>query len=228
MPMMRDFRRRIGLLTIGLAAAGCASDAPPEVLNQTARFDQVIALAEPVTDGSVSLEASLAARRSERTFTTAEVAPEDLGQLLWAGQGITDGEGHRTAPSAGARYPIELYVITDDEVGRYQPEHHQLESRGDDRVLPALGDLAFGQAFVSEAPLVIAIVADPARTEVEYGAAAEALVDREAGHVAQNILLQATALGLASVPVGGFDPAGVAELLALPPGRDVRYLIPVG
>jgi len=226
---MSDGRRLAGLLAVVVAfVVSCASSAPPQVLEQTTRFDRVHELPDAETDGQVSLEESLATRRSEREFPDTGVPAADLGQLLWAGQGITDEQGHRTAPSAGARYPIELYVITADEVGHYRPDEHVLETRADARVLPALADLAFGQDFVSNAPLVIAIVADPARTEVEYGSVAEALVDRESGHVAQNILLQATALGLASVPVGGFDPAALAELLALPPGQDVRYLIPVG
>ena len=80
----------------------------------------------------------------------------------------------------------------------------------------------------ASAPLVIVVAADPARTEQEYGAVADDLVNREAGHAAQNILLQATALGLAAVPVGGFDPTAVARLLALPPGQTVLYLLPIG
>jgi SagB-type dehydrogenase family enzyme len=110
----------------------------------------------------------------------------------------------------------------------YIPAGHRVEQRADTTTLAALPDTAFGQDFVGSAPLVVVIAADPARTEQEYGAMAGDLVNLEAGHAAQNVLLQATALGLAAVPVGGFDPAAVARLLALPPGEEVRYLIPVG
>lgn len=206
----------------------CVSSAPPELLDQHNRFDELTALPAPVLDGSQSLEEALAARRSVRTFSSSGLDDELLGQLLWAGQGITDSVGHRTAPSAGALYPIELYVVTADTVQHYLPEDHSLEWRSSERALAGLVEAAFGQAFVGEAPLVLVVAAVPKRTEAKYGAVAEALVDRESGHVAQNILLQATVLDLGATAVGGFDPAQVSKLLALPPGWDVRYLIPVG
>ena len=121
-----------------------------------------------------------------------------------------------------------MYAITATELMHYVPAGHRVEQRADTTTLAALPDAAFDQTFVGDAPLVVVIAADPARTEQEYGAVADDLVNREAGHAAQNILLQATALGLAAVPVGGFDPAEVARLLALPPGQSVLYLIPVG
>lgn len=219
------------ILAVGLWAgllSGCASTAPSQVLDQQTRFDRIIALPEPDLDGAMSLESAIAQRRSQRDFSAAPVSSEHLGQLLWAGQGITNPNGYRTAPSAGARYPIELYTVTADEIGHYLPDGHRFETRSSNGTLERLADVAFGQGFVSDPPLVIAVIAVPSRTEAEYGAVADALVDREAGHVAQNILLQATALDLASVPVGGFDPAAVATELALPPGWDVRYLIPIG
>lgn len=170
----------------------------------------------------------MADRRSGRTFSDTTIEPQVLGQLLWAGQGVTDSAGHRTAPSAGALYPIELYVVTAETVEHYLPEAHALEWRGSDRALAGLAAAAFDQQFVGQAPVVLVIAAVPSRTAAKYGGVANALIDREAGHVAQNILLQATVLQLAATPVGGFDPEAVAELLALPPGWDVRYLIPVG
>jgi SagB-type dehydrogenase family enzyme len=163
-----------------------------------------------------------------REYATTPLTLDEIGQLLWAGQGITDDDGRRTAPSAGARYPLELYAITAAELMHYLPAGHRVEQRADTTILGALPDAAFDQEFVGDAPLVVVIAADPSRTEQEYGAMADDLVNREAGHAAQNILLQATALGLAAVPVGGFDPAAVAGLLALPPGQAVQYLIPIG
>jgi SagB-type dehydrogenase family enzyme len=163
-----------------------------------------------------------------REYATARLTLDEIGQLLWAGQGITDDDGHRTAPSAGARYPLELYAVTAAELMHYLPVGHRVEQRVDTTTLEALADAAFDQEFVGSAPLVVVIAADPARTQQEYGAMAGDLVNREAGHAAQNILLQAIALGLAAVPVGGFDPAAVERLLALPPGQAVLYLIPVG
>jgi SagB-type dehydrogenase family enzyme len=114
------------------------------------------------------------------------------------------------------------------DVSRYLPDGHRVESRSDIATRSALSDAIFGQEYVEAAPVVFAVIGVAARTEAKYGALAAGFVEREAGHAAQNMLLQATALGLAAVPVGAFDPAAVARLLALPPGHDVLYLIPVG
>ena len=216
------------LVIVGTLFAGCASEAPSEILEQTRRYPTVVQLPAPDLNGPLSLEQALDERRSVREYATTALTLDEVGQLLWAGQGITDDDGHRTAPSAGARYPLELYAITATEIMHYLPVGHRVEQRTDTRTLHALSDAAFGQQFVGNAPLVVVVAADPDRTEQEYGAMAGDLVNREAGHAAQNILLQATALGLVAVPVGGFDPAAVARLLALPPGQAVLYLIPVG
>ncbi len=213
---------------VAMMLAGCASEAPTEILEQTQRYPTVVELPSPELTGTLSLEQALHDRRSVREYAATPLTLDEIGQLLWAGQGITDDDGHRTAPSAGARYPLELYAITATELMHYLPAGHRVEQRADTTILGALPDAAFDQEFVGNAPLVVVIAADPARTEQEYGAMAGDLVNREAGHAAQNILLQATALGLAAVPVGGFDPATVEGLLALPPGQAVQYLIPIG
>lgn len=214
-------------VALALAVSSCASEAPEIVTASSQRYTDVVTLPAPDTRGSLPLEAALASRRSVRSYG-GEVALSDTSQLLWAGQGVTGATGYRTAPSAGARYPIELYAVTSESVMHYLPRDHAVEQRADARAATELARAAFGQDFVGTAPLVIAISAVFERTEIEYGAVAHDLVNREAGHVAQNILLQATALGLGAVPVGGFDPAAASDALALPPGEEVLYLIPVG
>ncbi|NND75933.1 MAG: SagB/ThcOx family dehydrogenase [Ilumatobacter sp.] len=221
-------RSAAALLLAAVLGVGCASDAPPTVLDQTTRYGQPMSLPAPDTDGSVPLEQTLGQRRSQREYRERPLPLATVGQLFWAGQGITDAVGRRTSPSAGARYPLELFAVTPTTFIHYLPDGHRIEQRPDDTTLPALADVAFGQSFVSDAPVVLMIAGVQARTEAEYGAVAGDLMNREAGHAAQNILLQATALGLAVVPVGGFDPSDVARLAALPPGHEVLYLIPVG
>lgn len=221
-------RSAAALLLVALLGLGCASDPPGAILDQTARFGQPVALPAADTAGSVPLEQTFEQRRSRREYGERPVPLATIGQLFWAGQGITDEHGHRTAPSAGARYPLELYAVTPTTFIHYLPEGHRIEQRPDDTTLPGLAAVAFGQEFVSDAPVVLMIVGVQSRTEAEYGAVAGDLMNREAGHAAQNILLQATALGLAVVPVGGFDPSDVGRLVALPPGHEVLYLIPVG
>ncbi len=228
-------RLRSAMLSIGCAVvlsgvlvAGCAAQAPSEILDQTQRYGEPIELPAADIDGTISLEQVLAQRRSGREFGIEPLSPETLGQLFWAGQGITDDAGYGTAPSAGARYPLELYAVTASTFMHYLPDGHRVEQRDDATTLDELGSMAFGQTFVSNAPTVLIIAGVESRTAEEYGAVAGDLMNREAGHAAQNILLQATALGLAAVPVGGFDPAEVARSIGLPPGHEVLYLIPVG
>jgi len=222
-------RRTFLLLVASLLFASCVDSAPEALLRSMARFDTVVDLPEPDVSGSVPLEEALQGRRSVRSFTSEPLDLDTIGQLLWAGQGITDERGHRTSPSAGARYPLELYVVTDAFVAHYLPTGHRLESRTSPQNLRTeLSNAAFGQAWIAEASALIIVTGVDARTEVEYGAIAPSLVDREAGHAAQNILLQAEALGLAATPVGGLDGNMIGTLLLLPPGYEARYIIPVG
>lgn len=222
--------RRCWLVVLLVAVStACVAAAPAAVSDQTARFDEPVVLPTPITEpGGPGLEQVLANRRSVRDYRREPLPLDVLGQLFWAGQGITDAQGHRTAPSAGARYPLELYAITAADLWHYLPDGHRAERRQSAGLPGDLPAITFGQEFVATAPAVLVLTGVASRTEAEYGAVAERLVDREAGHAAQNILLQATALGLGAVPVGGFEPAEVAESLLLPPGEEVLYLIPVG
>jgi SagB-type dehydrogenase family enzyme len=187
-----------------------------------------IALPSPRPSGLLSLEEALAQRRSVREFASVPLSASDVGQLLWAAQGVTDAEGRRTAPSAGALYSLEVYAVTADGTFRYLPAEHALQRAGSADVRSALGAAAFDQAAVAEAPLVIAVTAVLERTRAKYGARAARYVHFEAGHAVQNVLLQAVALGLGAVPVGAFDDERVSDVLALPDDESPLYLVPVG
>ena len=187
------------------------------------------ALPSPRLAGQVSLEEALRSRRSIRSFSAEALTRAELGQLLWAAQGVTDLEGHRTAPSAGARYPLEVDVVTADGLARYVPDGHVLVRRGSTDLRAALRRAALDQPAVGEAPLIIVISGVVERTAARYGAErAERYVALEAGHAAQNVLLEAVSLGLGAVPVGAFDDAEVRRILALADGEAPLYLIPVG
>ncbi len=223
--------RRRELLTglaAGLLAGGCASQAPAWVRTSRARYSRTIRLPPPATTSTIALEQAIEQRRSKRSFRPDPLPLASISQLLWAGQGITSPDGKRAAPSAGALYPLELYVVTPTEVMHYLPHGHQAEIRAVPDLRPQLQAAAFGQPHVGSAPTVIVVAAVPGRTSRKYGARGEVFVEREAGHAAQNILLQATARGLAAVPVGSLNPSQAAATLALPPGQAVLYFIPVG
>lgn len=187
------------------------------------------ALPQPRLQGSLSLEEALAQRRSIRSFTAQPLTLAELGQLLWAAQGLTSPSGLRTAPSAGALYPLEIYVVTAEGVYRYRPQGHQIVLRVAGDVRPALAAAALGQSSVADAPAVIVIAAVYARTAQKYGQArSPRYVDLEAGHAGQNVLLQAVALGLGAVPIGAFHDERVQGTLDLPADEQPLYLIPVG
>ncbi len=176
----------------------------------------------------MSLDEALATRRSERSFDGTVLSKAELGQLFWAGQGITSSDGKRTAPSAGGLYPVEMYAIVGNQLWHYLPLGHRVEIRS---LLGSRSDLqsaAFNQSAVGGAAQLLVIGLAYHRATAKYGARGHAYADMEAGHVAQNVLLQATALGLAAVPIGGLEPRRCAAVLGLPPDQVVSYLVPVG
>lgn len=193
---------------------------------------ETVRLPAPVT--AAPLDTLLRQRRSVRAFSDAALDLQGIGRLLWAAQGITHPEGLRTAPSAGALYPLELYLVAGDVQGldagvyHYRPAGHELIRLwpGDPRA--ALARAALGQDWVGTAPAVAVFAAAYARTTRKYGERGVRYVHVEAGHAAQNLFLQAGALGLATVVVGAFDDAAVSRVLRLP--GDVRplLLMPVG
>ncbi len=193
-----------------------------------------IILPPPSRTGSTSLEEALARRRSVREFTQQQpLTLAQLSQLLWAAQGIT-GPGHRTAPSAGATYPLEVYLATGNAEGlpaglyHYLPEQHRLRAVLESDLRQRLAAAAASQEWIARAPAVLVIAAIPERTASRYGVRAERYVHMEAGHAAQNVLLQATSLGLVATPVGAFNDTEVIRLLRLPADSTPLYLIPVG
>jgi len=181
--------------------------------------------------GNVSLEETLAKRRSVRSYKPDALTAEQIGQLLWAANGLNadpKSRANRTVPSAGALYPMEVYCLTAEGFYLYLPASHSLRliKKGDLR--QALAKAALGQASVAGAPLVIVITGNYAKCAVKYKDRAPRYVHIEAGHIGQNIHLEAVALGLGSVPVGAFDDDKVKEILRLPEAETPLYIIPVG
>ena len=176
----------------------------------------------------MSLDEALASRRSVREFTSEPLSLEQVSQLLWAAQGITADWGGRTAPSAGALYPLEVYVATAEGLSHYLPDGHRLETVSGTDLREALARAALGQTQVSDAPVVFVISAVTARTAEKYGDRAERYVQLEAGHACQNLLLEAVALGLGAVPTGAFSDDAVRDVLGFPEGDHPLYLVPVG
>lgn len=191
-------------------------------------MSEIIQLSEPDKSGSMSLEQAITVRRSRRHFLPKPLTLEQIGQLAWAAQGQDAGSRYRTTPSAGATYPLELFVITDKGMFRYLPDKHSLEKLTDRDLRASLTSAAWEQEFIRAAPLTLVFAAQFTRTTGRYGKRGIRYVYMEAGHAAQNVHLQAEALGLGSVAVGAFDDAAVSTVLSLPDNLEPLYMVVVG
>lgn len=236
----------MGAAVAGLTACDGADEAPLPVARGTptqavsvpaAQDTPAIGLPGPLPKGEISLEEAISRRRSRREFEEHPLTPGELSQILWAAQGVTEQAGRKRAtPSAGALYPLDLYVAAGKQgveglregAYHYLPHSHSLEllSSGDSR--QALAQHASGQMFIAEAPVILVVTAEYQRTTKKYGERGVRYVHMEAGHVGQDIYLQVQALGLATVTVGAFQDDDVSRTLGLPPDHEPLYIIPVG
>jgi SagB-type dehydrogenase family enzyme len=196
--------------------------------------EMTIKLPKAKYDSDVSLEESLFKRRSIRDYTDEPLTMENVSQLLWAAQGLTSNWGGRTAPSAGALYPVEVYVIVGNVrdlatgIYRYYPKRHEivLIAKGDMR--SDLAGAALGQISVKNAAIDLVFIAVYGRTTRKYSDRGIQYVHMEIGHAAQNVCLQATAMGLGAVTIGAFHDEEVRRLLKLPKEEEPLYIMPVG
>jgi len=203
----------------------------------TTSSGHVIKLPAPQTKGKMSLEETIALRRSIRNFRNQSLSLSQLSQILWVAQGITEpGQGLRAVPSAGATYPLELFVLIGRpgvdgvEAGLYHYEVpvHSLRQIKNGDLRTALTAAALGQKCLSQTPVSIIVVAVYERIARHYGQRAERYVAMEAGHIGQNVHLEAVALGLATVMIGAFDDNRVASVLELGKSVEPLYIMPLG
>ncbi|MGE5219670.1 MAG: SagB/ThcOx family dehydrogenase [Chloroflexota bacterium] len=193
-----------------------------------------IKLPEPRLDSAVSIEKVLRTRRSTREFADQPLELTQITQLLWAAQGVTGAEAHRTAPSAGGLYGLELYLVAANINGlpagiyKYEILTHELVSLIEGDARQRLFRSALEQTSISQAPAIFALAGVYDRISAKYGERGIRYTHMEAGHAAQNLLLQAVALGLAAVLVGAFDDTKVKRVLGLSKKEMPLYLIPVG
>jgi SagB-type dehydrogenase family enzyme len=188
-------------------------------------------------EGNVSVEETMARRRSIRHFSPKPLSLGSLSQILWAAQGITETDGgFRTAPSAGALYPLELYVVVRKEgveglpegVYHYHPKGHVLTLVKDGDVSADLEAATWGQEIVKEAAATIIITGVLSRTAEKYGKRATQYMFQESGHAAQNVFLQATALGIGTVVMGAFSERAVKRVVGAGTGERPLYVQPLG
>jgi SagB-type dehydrogenase family enzyme len=195
---------------------------------------EIVRLPQPRVESGTSVEKALLARRSVRDYQDEPLTLPEISQLLWAAQGVTSPGGFRAAPSAGALYPLETYIVAGNVTGiatgvyRYLPHQHALvlTAPGDRRV--GLSAAAFHQASIRKAPASLVFSAVFARTTGKYGKRGHRYVYMENGHVAENVYLQTASLNLGTVVIGAFDDDAVKKVISFPPEEEPLSIMPIG
>jgi len=224
-------------LGAGARAPEALADAPPtraEAEEAEKAEEADVLLPEPHLDGELSVERALAQRRSVREFEREPLPLAAASQLLWAAQGVTHHRGFRTAPSAGALYPLELYLVAGAVTGlapgvyRYEPRRHRLVRGVTGDAREGVARAALGQDWIAEAPAILVVGAVYERTARKYRERTARYVHIESGHAAQNVYLQAEALGLGTTIVGAFRDEELVRALGMPTEVKPLAVLPVG
>jgi SagB-type dehydrogenase family enzyme len=197
-------------------------------------FSKSIKLPKPQYDSNISIEETLLKRRSIRSYNSEPLAIAEISQLLWSAQGVTNRKGFRTAPSAGALYPLEVYIaagnVTDLGAGiyKYYPHKHEIVNtvKGDKR--SELCRAGLGQGSIKNAPVVMVFCAVFERVTGRYGERGIQYVHMEVGHAIENVCLQAISLGLGSVIIGAFNDYDVKEVMNFELNEQPLLILPVG
>jgi len=195
----------------------------------------LIQLPSPNYDGNTSVEKALLDRRSVRNYSEGQLILSELSQILWSAQGISEKNyGLRTAPSAGALYPLEIYVAAANiktlEPGlyKYNPHDHTIALLSEGDIRDDISKASLKQGAITNSSAIIIITAIYERTSVKYGKRAERYVFMEAGHAGQNIYLQCVSLGIGTVMIGAFNDDALKKVLKLPDSEHPLALYPVG
>jgi SagB-type dehydrogenase family enzyme len=205
----------------------------------------IIKLPSPQLKGKVSLEETILRRRAVRRYRREPLDLSQLSQILWSAQGITGTREFRAAPSAGATYPLEIFVVVGKQgvtaskakqapkelpagIYHYEADSHSLSLHKPADLRPDLARATLDQEFIIDAPVDIVICALYHRTSYRYGRRGERYVHIEVGHVGENIHLQAVALGLATVEVGAFHDEEVRTVLGVEEQIKPLYIMPLG
>ncbi len=215
------------LKIISIAAAATNISSP-------ASNAELLELPKPNLSGNMAVEEALLRRRSVREYRPENLTLAEISQLMWAAQGVTNQQGLRTAPSAGALYPLEIYLVVgnisglDEGVYRFHSTKNALRLISESDQRDSLSRAALQQEFIKDGAAMIVISGVYQRTTEKYGQRGIRYVHMEAGHVAQNIFLQATALGLKTAVIGAFNDKAVRKILHFSSQEQPLYLMPVG
>ena len=219
----------VGLIVLAMAALALSDSSNSE-------GSGVVKLPAPRTDGGISVEKALSERRSIRSFKNESLTIDEVSQLLWAAQGVTDDKGHRTSPSAMASYPLEVYLlagnVTDLPAGvyHYSPQGHNLSTIAlGNKIAELFNSSVNGRAdWRASAPAIFIVTDVFERINKVPGEDLSRFVHVEAGTASENLLLEVVSLGLGATYTAGFDENKTREYLGLARGEDPIAVIPVG
>ncbi|MFC1854803.1 SagB/ThcOx family dehydrogenase [Candidatus Dependentiae bacterium] len=227
-----------GLLLIAIFAlsqkTNIAQKIRPRPYEKSKVRNVMIELPNPAKTGSLNIEQAISKRRSVRSYRNLPLKLEQISQLLWAAQGITSDGGYRSTPSAGALYPLELYVVATNVDGletgiyKFDAKENALRQVKSGNFRDELMSAGMGQDAIESAPATVVFAGVHTRTQQKYGPKASRYVHMEVGHASQNIYLQATALNLGTVAIGAFSGEAVKRVIGMPPDEKPLYLMPVG
>ena len=198
------------------------------------KSSEIIKLPAPCYDSKTSIERALIQRRSIRSYSNEPLSLAEISQLLWAAQGITDSRGYRTSPSAGALYPLEIYIVAgrikDIPAGiyKYRPHKHQLVKTVDGDKRAEVCRASLNQSPISDAAAVIVFCAIYERTTVKYGERGIRYVYIEAGHAVENVYLQAVSLNLGTLVIGAFNDNELKNVMNFDLYEYPLCIMPVG
>lgn len=198
-----------------------------------------ILLPMPSHKGTVTVEEALKARRTKRSFKARSLTLKEFSQVLWAAYGVTakvSGYHLKTSPSAGGLYPIDIYaVVGKDGVGtlapgvyRFRPENHSIKCIKEGDLRAAVAKHSVHQMWMAKAPVMLVITGEYARCTIKYGQRGVMYTHIEAGHVGQNVFLQAEAIGLKAGIVGAFNNKQIIKTIGIPSSHNPLLIMPVG
>lgn len=217
-------------LTLAASLAACAQQTAEPAADQSRPpwpHDSLQLLPPPdALEGALLVDAMMR-RGSVRDFTPEPLSLPQVSALLWSAQGVSAPSGGRTVPSAGALYPLEVYVVTDDAVLHYLPDTNTVEVQNTTEATAQVAE-AVNNVPASLAPAIVIITGVPSRVTGKYVERGIRYMWMEAGHAAQNLLLAAAALGLGAVTIGAYNDGLISEALGLSDAEQPLYLIPIG